>query len=79
MRHWKMFFRDHKSYFRVGRVNHPPVDPTSPLPPHCDPKKDAAQRKRWGAAVEQAEEVVGAVGVEPEPESKSGGQAHEEL
>ncbi|KAI0253167.1 cytochrome b5-like heme/steroid binding domain-containing protein [Lactifluus subvellereus] len=48
--HWKAFFRDHKSYFKVGRVNHPPIDPTSPLPPHCDPKKDAAQRARWGAA-----------------------------
>ena len=78
--HWKKFFRDHKSYFKVGRVNHPPIDPTSPLPPHCDPKKDAAQRARWGGA----EPVDGkdatkaeAMGVEPEP--KSGGQAHEEL
>jgi hypothetical protein len=46
--HWKQFFRDHQSYHKVGRVSHPPIDPSSPLPPHCDPKKDEEQRARWG-------------------------------
>jgi hypothetical protein len=81
--HWKQFFRDHKSYYRVGRVNHPPIDPTSPLPPHCDPKAEAAQRARWGAAAppvpaapvaesrhgeEHMQVKENAVGVEPELE-----------
>ncbi|KAI0296072.1 cytochrome b5-like heme/steroid binding domain-containing protein [Multifurca ochricompacta] len=48
--HWKKFFSEHKSYFKVGRVNHPPIDPMSPLPVHCDPKKEAAQKARWGAS-----------------------------
>jgi len=46
--HWKQFFRDHNSYVKVGRVSHPPIDPSSPLPLHCDPKKDAEQNARWG-------------------------------
>jgi len=46
--HWKQFFRDHKTYFKVGRLSRRPIDPMSPLPPHCDPKKDADQRARWG-------------------------------
>ena len=29
-------------------MSHPPIDPSSPLPPHCDPKKDAEQNARWG-------------------------------
>jgi hypothetical protein len=80
--HWKQFFRDHKSYYKVGRVNHPPIDPSSPLPPHCDPKAEAAQRARWGAAPpspvapvaesrhgeEHAQVKKNAVGVEPELE-----------
>ena len=48
MEHWKQFFRDHQSYVKVGRVSHPPIDPSSPLPPHCEPKKDAEQNARWG-------------------------------
>ncbi|KII95988.1 hypothetical protein PLICRDRAFT_34941 [Plicaturopsis crispa FD-325 SS-3] len=44
--HWKKFFEDHKSYHKVGRVVHPPIDPSSPIPEHCDPKKrDAAKEK----------------------------------
>jgi len=46
--HWKQFFRDHNSYVKVGRVSHPPIDPSSPLLLHCDPKKDAEQNARWG-------------------------------
>ncbi|KAI9433298.1 cytochrome b5 [Lactarius indigo] len=52
--HWKKFFSEHKSYVKVGRVNHPPIDPASPLPVHCDPKKEVEQKAReaeggdWG-------------------------------
>ncbi|KAH9030252.1 hypothetical protein EDB83DRAFT_1852909 [Lactarius deliciosus] len=46
--HWKKFFNEHKSYAKVGRVNHPPIDPASPLPVHCDPKKEVEQKARWG-------------------------------
>ncbi|KAI0069157.1 cytochrome b5, partial [Artomyces pyxidatus] len=37
--HWKKFFKDHKSYPHVGRVSHETIDPASPIPVHCDPKK----------------------------------------
>jgi len=37
--HWKKFFREHKDYAHVGWVSHPPIDPNSPEPPVCDPKK----------------------------------------
>jgi len=38
IKHWKEFFANHKAYFKVGRVVHHPIDPTSPIPEHCDPK-----------------------------------------
>ncbi|EIN10814.1 cytochrome b5 [Punctularia strigosozonata HHB-11173 SS5] len=30
--HWKEFFANHKSYPKVGKVVHPPIDPASPIP-----------------------------------------------
>jgi len=39
LEHWKQFFADHKTYFKVGKVVHHPIDPASPIPEHCDPKK----------------------------------------
>ncbi|KIP09845.1 hypothetical protein PHLGIDRAFT_102163 [Phlebiopsis gigantea 11061_1 CR5-6] len=50
LEHWKKFFADSTKYRKVGRVLHEPIDPASPIPEHCDPKKvkaapeDAAQR-----------------------------------
>ncbi|KAF7354947.1 Sterol metabolism-related protein [Mycena sanguinolenta] len=41
VQHWKKFFADHKDYYKVGRVSHPPIDPSSPIPEHCDAKKQA--------------------------------------
>ncbi|KAK7061355.1 sterol metabolism-related protein [Favolaschia claudopus] len=41
VQHWKKFFAEHKEYRKVGRVSHPPIDPKSPIPVHCDPKKQA--------------------------------------
>jgi len=69
--HWKRFFRDHKEYVKVGRVNHPPIDPANPLPVHCEPKKEAEQKARWGAGPAQEEKRTG-VG---EEETKEGGAA----
>ncbi|KIL00453.1 hypothetical protein PAXRUDRAFT_129775 [Paxillus rubicundulus Ve08.2h10] len=40
--HWKKFFEEHKAYSRVGKVVHPPIDPQSPIPEHCDSKKAQA-------------------------------------
>ncbi|KAJ7265847.1 cytochrome b5-like heme/steroid binding domain-containing protein [Mycena haematopus] len=45
VQHWKKFFADHKDYYKVGRVSHPPIDPKSPIPEHCDPKKQAQAEK----------------------------------
>ncbi|KAK1217350.1 hypothetical protein PQX77_019985 [Marasmius sp. AFHP31] len=50
--HWKKFYTEHKDYFKVGRVSHPPIDPASPIPEHCkkdadtssNPKKDTPER-----------------------------------
>jgi len=39
LEHWKQFFADHKTYFKVGKVVHHPIDPESPIPEHCDLKK----------------------------------------
>ncbi|KAJ7672867.1 cytochrome b5 [Mycena rosella] len=41
VQHWKKFFANHKDYTKVGRVSHPPIDPASPIPVHCDAKKQA--------------------------------------
>ena len=48
--HWKRFFSEHKSYFKVGRVNHPLIDTASPLPTHCEPKEEAEQKARYGTS-----------------------------
>jgi len=37
--HWKKFYAEHPDYVKVGRVNHRQIDPDSPIPEHCDPKK----------------------------------------
>ena len=37
--HWKHFYAEHPDYVKVGRVNHLQIDPDSPIPEHCDPKK----------------------------------------
>jgi len=42
--HWKKFYLEHKDYFKVGKVIHPPIDPASPIPEHCDPKKAQAAK-----------------------------------
>lgn len=42
--HWKKFYAEHETYVKVGRVLHAPIDPTSPIPEHCDPKSVEAAR-----------------------------------
>ena len=41
---WKRFYANSSKYVKVGRVSHPPIDPASPIPEHCDPKKAKARR-----------------------------------
>ncbi|KAF8900025.1 cytochrome b5-like heme/steroid binding domain-containing protein [Mucidula mucida] len=54
--HWKAFYEDHKDYFKVGRVSHPPIDPASPIPEHCNSKKqdDSSPRKDTDERVKPA-------------------------
>lgn len=66
--HWKKFYADHQTYWKVGRLMLPPIDPKSPVPEHCDPKKRAkqeeerkkdAERRARQQAKKQAEAVHG--------------------
>ncbi|TFY60712.1 hypothetical protein EVG20_g7322 [Dentipellis fragilis] len=69
--HWKKFFKDHKTYHRIGHVNHPPIDPELPIPEHCNPKKaQSADPKK------QTSEFAGPK--QPDP-AKAKAQKHEEL
>jgi hypothetical protein len=47
--HWKKFYAEHIDYVKVGRVNHPQIDPESPIPEHCDPKKAKAAQEAEAA------------------------------
>ncbi|KAG0144148.1 hypothetical protein CROQUDRAFT_65321 [Cronartium quercuum f. sp. fusiforme G11] len=38
--HWANFFENSPKYPKVGRVIRPSIDPASPLPQDCDPKKE---------------------------------------
>ncbi|OZJ05782.1 hypothetical protein BZG36_01292 [Bifiguratus adelaidae] len=35
VRRWKDFYGNHHKYFRVGKVLHPPINPSTPIPPPC--------------------------------------------
>lgn len=50
LQHWKKFYAESKKYPKVGRVMHPPIDPITPIPVHCDAKKAQAsiERERSG-------------------------------
>ncbi|KAF9451999.1 cytochrome b5 [Macrolepiota fuliginosa MF-IS2] len=58
--HWRSFYREHKDYHKIGRVSHKPIDPSSPIPVHCDPKKAEKQRQeraeREKAAAQKTED-----------------------
>jgi len=47
--HWKKFFADSDKYHKVGRVLHRPIDPSSPIPEHCDEEKRKAQTAQANA------------------------------
>jgi len=51
--HWKNFYAEHKDYLKIGRVSHVPIDPASPIPEHCDPKKEAAAQAARKVSKEQ--------------------------
>lgn len=53
--HWKKFYGESKKYKKVGRVSHPPIDPASPVPEHCDPKKAQAALEQERKAKEEAQ------------------------
>ncbi|GAA5981689.1 hypothetical protein JCM10908_004567 [Rhodotorula pacifica] len=36
---WKNFYRNHAKYRHIGKVVHPPIDPSSPIPPPCNDAK----------------------------------------
>ncbi|ORY92644.1 cytochrome b5-like heme/steroid binding domain-containing protein [Leucosporidium creatinivorum] len=38
--HWKGFFANHATYKKVGRVGHPPIDPSTPIPAPCNAKAE---------------------------------------
>jgi len=63
--HWKDFFRKSEKYFYVGKVIHPPIDPSSPIPPPCDEQ---------GNAIE-----TGGAHHKPKPGTAGGRKASEEL
>jgi len=44
--HWKKFFADSDKYHKAGRVLHRPIDPSSPIPEHCDEEKRKAQKEQ---------------------------------
>ena len=72
--HWKKFYAEHKDYTKIGRVNHPPIHPESPIPVHCDPRKAAAQEK----AAEEAKKTAQAK-EDKEKSKNSNKDGHEEL
>lgn len=47
---WKNFFKNSDKYSYVGKVIHPPIDPKSPIPEHCDETKRNAAKAAQGAA-----------------------------
>ena len=52
-------------------MSHPPIDPASPIPEHCDPKKEKAAREREEAAAKARAETAA--------EKAKEGEAHGEL
>ena len=36
---WKLFYNTHHKYYRVGRVVHPPIPDSVPIPAPCDAQK----------------------------------------
>ncbi|CDH57612.1 cytochrome b5 [Lichtheimia corymbifera JMRC:FSU:9682] len=44
--HWKKFYANHHTYYKVGRVLHDPIDPNTPIPPPC--KKSVPQKPSSG-------------------------------
>jgi len=52
--HWKKFYAESKKYIKVGRVSHPPIDPASPIPEHCDPKRAREAEEEAKAKAEKA-------------------------
>ncbi|KAI8147261.1 cytochrome b5-like heme/steroid binding domain-containing protein [Fennellomyces sp. T-0311] len=39
---WKKFYENHHTYYKIGRVEHAAIDPSTPIPPPC--KKSTPQK-----------------------------------
>ncbi|PBK73043.1 cytochrome b5 [Armillaria solidipes] len=72
VQHWKEFYANHKDYFKVGRVSHPPIDPASPIVEHCNPKKAAKDDVNPKRDTKERKKVS-------KPREKEKGKSHEEL
>jgi len=73
VQHWKKFFTEHKTYSKVGRVLHPPIDPQSPIPEHCDPKEEQTAHPTGSSNDNDRPPVQTA------SSTKGGGTEHQEL
>ena len=51
-------------------MSHPPIDPASPIPEHCDPKKEKAAREREEAAAKARTEAAAAAEKAKEGEAR---------
>ncbi|KAH8830547.1 hypothetical protein DL96DRAFT_1593381 [Flagelloscypha sp. PMI_526] len=49
IQHWKDFYANHKTYRKIGRVSHRPIDPSSPIPEDCKKKKPQQQQPQQPA------------------------------
>ena len=52
---WKKFFKDSDKYSYVGKVIHPPIDPKSPIPEHCEEAKRTPKAATATAATTKTE------------------------
>ncbi|KAI9179593.1 hypothetical protein H9P43_004921 [Blastocladiella emersonii ATCC 22665] len=56
---WRSFYENSDKYFRVGKVAHPPIDPSSPIPPPCDGNDEESAASKEAAAAPGAAKPVG--------------------
>ncbi|TFK29272.1 cytochrome b5 [Coprinopsis marcescibilis] len=77
LEHWKNFYNNHPKYWKVGRLALQPIDPKSPIPEHCDPKKRAADAEKRQKQEEQRQRNAELVAIERAKKEKEEG--HSEL
>ncbi|GAA5909914.1 cytochrome b5-like heme/steroid binding domain-containing protein [Sporobolomyces salmoneus] len=50
LKHWKQFYEKNAKYRKVGRVMHPPIDPSTPIPEPCTKAQGQPDSNQVGAA-----------------------------